>query len=296
MIINLGSINADYFYQVPRIPSPGETMPATGLATGLGGKGANQSVAAARAGANVVHIGAVGPDGGWAIDRLAGFGVDTTHIQRCDSPTGHAIISVASDGENAIVTYAGANAEVDAEALQTVLACADSGDWLILQNESPHGALAARAARERGMRVIYSAAPFMAGKASVMAPLVDLMILNEVEAGQLAEALGRPLTEVPVPGIVVTKGAGGVSWHDLDSGEIVSVPAFPVTPIDTTGAGDCFAGYLAAGLSEGMARAPALRFATAAAAIKVTRSGTADAIPSRSEVDAFLDQPPANGA
>ena len=108
-IYNLGSINADHIYGVEHLPSPGETLTATRFETGLGGKGINQSVAAALAGSDVVHIGAVGPDGGWAVDNISGHGVDTKYISRIDTPTGHAIINVDQSGENAIVIFSGAN-------------------------------------------------------------------------------------------------------------------------------------------------------------------------------------------
>lgn len=294
-IFNVGSINADYFYEVPHLPHPGETVPATRQTTGLGGKGANQSVAAARAGAHVVHVGAVGPEGGWAVDRLAKAGVGVDHIARLDTPTGHAIITVEPGGENAIVTFAGANAAVSQGQIDAALASAGKGDVLILQNESPNGAAAARIARGRGMFVAYSAAPFVAEAAVKMVPLVDLMIVNAVEAAQLCDAMGLELAQVPVPNLLITKGAQGAEWRERGSGDSLRVAAFDVVPVDTTGAGDCFAGYLIAGLNEGMSPGAAMRLAAAASAIKVTRHGTADAIPTRDEVAAFL-QDPANGA
>ncbi|MCB1330744.1 MAG: ribokinase, partial [Maritimibacter sp.] len=125
--------------------------------------------------------------------------------------------------------------------------------------------------------------------AKKMLPHVDLLVLNEVEAGQLAEAMGMPVEEVPVPHMLITLGARGARWRDQQTGDVTEVPAFPVEPVDTTGAGDCFIGYVLAGLDQGMSREEAMRFGTAAAAIKVTRTGTADAIPARAEVDAFLE-------
>ena len=108
-IYNLGSINADHIYSVEHLPSPGETLSASSFVIGLGGKGINQSVAAALAGSNVVHIGAVGPDGGWAIDQISGYGIDAQYINKVDTPTGHAIVNVDRSGENAIVLFSGAN-------------------------------------------------------------------------------------------------------------------------------------------------------------------------------------------
>lgn len=287
-VYNLGSINADHFYAVPHLPVPGETLAAMTLTTGLGGKGANQSVAAARAGADVVHIGAVGPEGQWAIERLARLGVDVSCIAAIETPTGHAIICVDPAGENQIVLYPGANRVISPAQLD-VLDDAGPGDWLMMQNETNLQAEAAERAHARGVKVVYSAAPFDVRAVQAILPHTDLLLLNAIEARQLAQALGVPVSDLPVSRIVVTKGADGAEWHERDSGETVSVPAFNVVPLDTTGAGDSFAGYLVAALAEGADAEAALRLASAAAAIKVTRAGTADAIPARAEVDEFLN-------
>ena len=287
----LGSINLDHFYSVPHLPAPGETLAATGHMTGLGGKGANQSVAAARAGATVHHIGAVGPDGGWARDRLAGFGVDVAHVATVEAPTAHAIINVDPAGENAIVIFPGANAQQSAERIKAALAGAASGDLMLLQNETSHQPQAARLARAQGLRVVYSAAPFDSGAVQAMLPVTDILVMNAVEATQLQAALGVALADLQVPDIVITRGAKGAEWHRRGA-DPVTAPAFRVTPADTTGAGDCFTGSLAAALDAGMDRAAAMRFAAAAAALQVTRPGTAEAMPTRPEVDAFLKEHP----
>lgn len=288
MIFNLGSINADYFYRVPHLPMPGETLAASEYSTGLGGKGANQSVAIARANAEITHIGAVGRDGQWAVDKLKGFGVNTSHITTSDLPTAHAIINVDPSGENAIVIYSGANREQDSDVISTVLKMAEENDMLILQNETSHQQFAAKIAHAKGMRIVYSAAPFEMTAVQAMLSYIDILIMNEVEAAQLSKALGKPLSEVPVPNLLITKGAHGAEWHDLQTGRISHVESFKVRPVDTTGAGDNFAGYFIAGLSEGLLPEKAMRLAAAASAIQVTRLGTADAIPNRVEVEAFL--------
>jgi len=287
-IYNLGSINIDYFYRVPHLPNPGETLAATDHSVGLGGKGANQSVAIARAGVRVFHIGAVGADGGWTVDRLASYGVDVTHIATSDLPTAHAIINIDPAGENAIVIYSGASGVQDPARITAALADAGESDMLILQNETSHQEFAACLAHEKGMTVVYSAAPFDMQAVQAVLPYITLLIVNEVEAAQLSDALGKPLTDIPVPQVLITKGADGAEWYDLKTGEITRVAAFKVIPVDTTGAGDTFAGYVVAGLSEGRPPVDAMRLAAAASAIKVTRAGTADAIPARAEVNAFL--------
>ena len=291
-IFNLGSINIDHFYSVPHLPAPGETLAATRYATGLGGKGANQSVAAALAGAAVTHIGAVGPDGATMVARLRDFGVDCAHVSAVDTPTAHAIINVDPAGENAIVIFSGANLEQSLTRLESALSAASEGDLLLLQNETNLQIEAADLARAGGLRVIYSAAPFSAPAVKAMLPHTDLLVMNAVEAEQLTTALGLALSDLPVPYLLVTHGAAGAVWHDLKSGVQIKSPAFAVTPVDTTGAGDCFIGYVAAGLGQGLTPEQAMRRAAAASAIQVTRPGTADAIPSAAEVDAFLAETP----
>ncbi|WP_372841846.1 PfkB family carbohydrate kinase [Phaeovulum sp.] len=286
-IWNLGSINIDHFYRLPHLPAPGETLAADSYSMGLGGKGANQSVAAARAGARVYHIGGVGPEG-WALERLQGFGVDCRHVERCTEAGGHAIINVDQAGENAIVLFAGANRAFGFAGVEAALQRAVPGDTLLLQNEAAHQAQAAELARAKGMRVIYSAAPFDVEAVRAVLPHITLLALNAVEAAQLSQALGVELDRLLVPQVLVTRGGDGAEWRDLATGETVRQAAFSVDVVDTTGAGDTFAGYFAAARDAGQPPAEALRLASAAAALKVTRAGTADAIPARAEVEAFL--------
>lgn len=288
MIYNLGSINADFFYRMPRLPGPGETLAATAMSSGPGGKGANQSVALARAGAEVRHIGAVGADGQWLVEHLALAGVDTANIRVSDLPTAHAIVMIDEKGENQIVIFPGANHDQDPDVIKHALEHGRAGDWLLLQNETSHQVEAAEMAKASGITVVYSAAPFDADAVAGILPHVSLLIMNEVEAAQLAAAMGKPVLNLPVANVLVTKGSRGVDWHDTRLLQTVSVPAFTVSPIDTTGAGDTFAGYAVAGLSKGQSPQTALHRAAAAAAISVTRPGTADAIPSMIDVEAFL--------
>ena len=286
MIYNLGSINADYVYQVPHLPAPGETLVANVMSRGLGGKGANQSVAVSQAGSQSIHIGAIGSDGLWAIEALAKFGVDTTHIRQVDAPTAHAIINVDATGENAIVVYPGANQYQSLTHLKKALSLANSSDILMLQNETNYQAEAAEMAHLAGLFVIYSAAPFSADAVQAVMPFVDLLVMNAVEADQMTQALGVPLTDFGVKQLLVTHGSDGADW--IEEGRIQHVPAFPVEPVDTTGAGDCFTGYVAAGLDQGMAVVDAMQMASAASALQIQAHGTAVAIPSRADVESFL--------
>jgi len=285
-IYNLGSINADRFYSVPHLPKPGETLAATSHSVGLGGKGANQSIAAAKAGARVVHIGAVGPDGDWAVTALRDVGADVSHIAKVEVPTGHAIINVDQAGENAIVIFSSANTAQTEPAINAALSSAQKGDFLVLQNETNLIAYAANVGKRKGLRVVYSAAPFNADAVREVLPIIDMLVVNEVEADQLAKALAISISELPVPKILITRGSKGSSYQTGD--QLVEMPAFQVVPVDTTGAGDTYLGFLVAGLDLGKPVPEAMRFAAAAAAIQVTRRGTAEAIPSVAEVAEFL--------
>ncbi|WP_270725229.1 ribokinase [Shimia sp. Alg240-R146] len=283
-IYNLGSINADYFYRVPHLPGPGETLAANGLSRGLGGKGANMSVAAARAGAHTIHIGAVGVDGLWARDQMMESGVDTRHVATLeDTPTGHAIINVDDAGENAIVLLPGANHEIPSKTRAAALSEASLGDTLLVQNETLNQAKTAKTARDLGLYVAYAAAPFDATATAAILPFLDFLILNEIEAAQLTAATSKTPDALGVADVIVTFGAKGARWLSGDT--IRDFPAMPVTPVDTTGAGDTFTGYVLAARDRGLPMEQAIALASRAAALMVTRHGTADVIPDLKEVD-----------
>ena len=282
-IWNLGSINADMVYALPHMPAPGETLAADSLDQGLGGKGANMSVAAARAGSHCCHIGAVGPEGKWALDRLTEYGVDTRHVVTGDVPTGHAIIAVDKAGENSIILFPGANRTITKDQLGQALSAANAGDILVLQNETNMQAEAAQMGRELGLRVAYAAAPFDADAVQAVLPYLDLLFLNEVEAQQLSAATGKAPDALGIADVIVTLGAKGAR-HFAADGTVSDVPALPVKPVDTTGAGDTFTGYVLSGLDRGMPMAQAMAQAARAGALMVTRNGAADAIPDLKEV------------
>ncbi len=284
-IWNLGSINADTVYHVPHLPGPGETLAARSLTRGLGGKGANMSVAAARAGAQLTHLGAVGKDGAWMVERLMEYGVDTRLIAKIDTPSGHAIIFVDDAGENQIVLYPGANREVDETLLCQALDHSRASDLFLFQNETNLQVEGATQASTHGLRVVYAAAPFDADAVKKVLPLLDLLVLNAVEARQLEEATGLAPDALPIRDVVVTKGADGATWFETDSGTATDIPAIPSEPVDTTGAGDTFTGYLVAGLDRGFTMRQSLDLATKAAAIMVTRAGTADVIPDLKDIE-----------
>ncbi|KPQ06937.1 MAG: ribokinase RbsK [Rhodobacteraceae bacterium HLUCCA12] len=285
-VFNLGSINIDHYYRVPNLPQAGETVAAQAHVKGLGGKGANQSVAALRAGARVVHIGAIGKGDAWTAGRLAVLGLDMGAIARVDEPTGHAVVATDAQGENAIVIHPGANRTQVLSIIEQTLNSGQAGDVLLLQNETSHQVEAAKLAREHGMKVFYSAAPFELAPLTAIMPHVTHLLVNAVEAAALKAETGAELADLPVQAVIVTRGAEGADW--IDANGVLHRPAFSVKAVDTTGAGDCFAGSLAAAVDQGMAPEHAMRFAAAAAALKVTRAGTAEAMPENHEVDAFL--------
>lgn len=285
-IYNLGSINIDHFYRVPHLPAGGETLASTEFSSGLGGKGANQSIAIAKAGGQVFHIGAIGDDGGWTRAALVDAGADTQHVLTVGVPTGHAIIYVDDAAENVIVLASSANSALTEAQVDAALSGASADDWLLLQNETNLGIYAAKAAKAKGMRVAYSAAPFDAEVAHEMLPYTDLLSVNEIEAAQLSEAMGVAASDLPVAQILITRGADGAS---LQTGsDCIDVEAFKVEPIDTTGAGDTFLGYFMAAIDLGRSSSEALTFASAASALQVTKMGAATAIPDADEVVGFL--------
>lgn len=282
MIWNLGSINIDNFYEVSHLPVPGETLAAASFGFGLGGKGANMSVAAARAGARVSHIGAVGPEGRWTRDRLMEYGVDTPHIAQIDAPTGHANIVVDQNGENSIVLFQGANVDLTEAIIGAALIEASPRDFLLMQNETNGQEYAATTAQSLGLRVAYAAAPFEASAIERLLGQIDLLVLNEIEATQLEAATGMTVDALGVPDVVVTLGANGCKWITHDGQK--NFDAYPAEAVDTTGAGDTFTGYLVAGLDRGMDMGAAIDLALKAGALMVTRRGTADVIPDLKEI------------
>ncbi len=208
IIYNLGSLNLDRVFRVPHIASPGETLAASSLTTYPGGKGANQSVALARAGARVVHIGRIGTDGQMLRERLADEGVDVRHVvEMSDTPSGQAIIQVDDQGQNSIVILAGANGAITAADIEAALADAPACSWLLAQNETSCVGDAMRLAKQRGLKVAFNPAPADERVRGYPAELVDLWCLNEMEHRLLHDLLPRELASDQE--VLLTRGAGG---------------------------------------------------------------------------------------
>lgn len=291
-LLNLGSINIDLAYRLPHIVRPGETLGSLGFVRGAGGKGLNQSIAAARAGARVHHAGSVGRDGLDLLALLGAEGVDTHHTRVVDDQaTGHAIIQVSASGENAIVLHAGANHAIAPSALPAVFADFGPGDWFLTQNETSCVSDALTLAAKRGMRVAFNPAPFAPNVADLPLDGVELLIVNETEAAALAradgpaDAMAALRAMLPHAKIALTLGPRGVWWSAPDGDVHVAPPA--VQAVDTTGAGDTFIGYLLAGLLRGEPPPAALALACRAAALSTTRPGAASAIPTAAETASF---------
>lgn len=282
----LGSVNVDHVHRVPHFPLPGETLADTGYVVGLGGKGANQAIAAARAGASVRLAGGIGADGTWARDRIEAEGVATAGLATLEAATGHAVIYVTERGENSIVIHGGANRAFGMEVVEAALAAAEPGDWWLTQNETALVVESMAAAKAAGLRTAHAAAPFDPAATEALVDQCDLLAVNEGEAAALAQHMGRAVEALPIERVLVTLGDRGARLYR--AGEALGAPAFAVLPLDTTGAGDCFFGSFLAALDLGVGDETALRRSAAAAALSVTREGAADAIPTVAEVDAFL--------
>lgn len=279
-VVVAGSANLDLVVFADRLPAPGETLRASGFEIFEGGKGLNQAIAAARAGAAVRFAGAVGDDGFGERLRaaLTTAGVDVSALRRvAGTPTGTALITVAG-GENTIVVHAGANAAADVSG-----APLSQDDIALAQFEIPRAEVRAfyAAARTAGARTVCNPSP-VEPIDDELRTLIDVLIVNETEAAALG---GVESVRRDVPVVVLTLGARGVVAY-TDAGEI-RLPGHDVVALDPTGAGDCFAGALCARLADGDALRVALSYANAAAALSVTRAGAAASIPARADVDAF---------
>ena len=285
-ILNIGSLNLDYVYAVPHFVEAGETLLSSRRDVFAGGKGLNQTVAAARAGAEVCHGGAVGVDGDMLLDLLRDAGADVSAVARVDVPTGHAVIQVTPQGENAILILGGANRAVSPETVGIALEKVGPGDILLLQNEINGLDHIIRRAARKGLRILFNPAPMEKAVKDLPLELLDTLIVNEGEGKALAGDMDALKAAYPNQKILLTQGSRGASlWT---GSEVLFQPAFPVEAVDTTAAGDCFLGYYAAALAENLPYAAALRLAAAASALAVQRPGAAPSIPLRSEAEDFL--------
>ncbi|MEE1247302.1 MAG: ribokinase [Acutalibacteraceae bacterium] len=289
--LNFGSLNTDMVYTVDHTVRPGETIVSSKLEYFCGGKGLNQSIALSRAGAKVFQAGCVGSDGDCLIEQLEKNGIDVHFVRKSDMPSGHAIIQVDKNGQNSILCFGGANRQITAEHIADVLSGFKAGDRLFLQNEIGNVDKIISAASEKGMDIVFNPSPF--GEEIQTFPLekVSWFVVNETEAQYLTgetvpeKILNAFSAKYPSASILLTLGGDGA--YCKADGKIYFRDIFNVPVVDTTAAGDTFLGFFFATLdSRGVEEA--LKYASAASAIAVSRNGASSSIPTVEETENFI--------
>ena len=300
MLLVFGSINVDLVFRVPALPAAGETVLGDSYVTAPGGKGANQAVAAARAGARVGMVGRVGRDGfaDVALAALRAAGVDAGGVRADASPTGCAVIGVDAHGENQIIVASGANARVSADQVED--AWLDPQTTLLLQMEVPAAESAALIARAwaRGARIVLNLAPALPMPEAALRA-VDVVVVNAAEAMRLGERFGVAAERKALAaglartlGLTVIVTLGGEGAIAAGGAGTWRVGALPVTPVDSTGAGDAFVGVFAASLDAGLQLDDALRRASVAAGLACLGLGAQASLPDRAAIEAALSRLP----
>lgn len=293
-VLNFGSLNIDYVYQVDHFVQPGETLSSEKLQVNCGGKGLNQSIALARAGVETWHAGCIGKEGLFLREKLEDSGVHTQFVEQVSGNNGHAIIQVDPSGQNSILLHAGSNGQLDEAFVDRVLDHFSSEDVVLLQNETSCVGYILEQAARRGMRVALNAAPANSALLSMPLERLTWLLVNEVEGAVLAgqeapEAIVSCLTRrYPRTMLVLTLGTEGSIAALGDTRAKSGI--FPVQAVDTTAAGDTFTGYFLRGMLDGAAPEACLRLASAASALAVTRPGAADSVPAYGDVLDFLKQ------
>ena len=287
-VLNFGSLNLDYVYQVESILIPGETQASRNRQTFCGGKGLNQSIALAKAGIPVYHAGMIGDDGEMLLETCRENGVNTEFIRKIAGPCGHTVIQVDKDGQNCILLYGGANRSITREFVDEVLSAFDKGDIILLQNEINELDYIIDRAYEKGMMIILNPSPFDSALEKCDLSKISLFLMNEIEGFQITgeKEPDRILAKVkelyPKAKVVLTLGGDGSVYQD-ETG-IYRQGIFKVKAVDTTAAGDTFTGYFISSIIDGMPVQDGLKLAAKASAIAVSRAGATASIPVRSEV------------
>ena len=291
-VLNIGSLNLDYVYNLDHIVQPGETEASYELNVHLGGKGMNQSVALAKAGVDVYHGGMIGEDGQPFLDACKEFGVHAEYIRQIDTKSGHAIIQIDKNAQNSILLYGGANQQLTSKYIDTVLADFGAEDILLLQNEVNMLPYIVNRAHEKGMTIALNPSPFNEKLHAVDMGKISIFLLNEVEGFQITglknpdDIIAKLLEMYPQSKIVLTLGQDGAVYADQEQKHFQ--PVFKVNAVDTTAAGDTFTGYFLAGLCEGLPIPEVLKMSAKASSIAVSRAGAVPSIPFREEVMAAL--------
>ncbi len=287
-ILNFGSLNIDYVYQVDHMVQKGETLRARERKVHCGGKGLNQSIALARAGAEVCHAGVLGEDGGMLKEQLEQCGVDTGLLKWVEGPSSHTVIQVDEGGDNCILFFAGKNLEADDAYIESVLSEFGEGDFILLQNELARTDKIMREAKKRGMQIGLNPSPISGQLQEFPLEYVDIFLLNETEGHALTgqrepkKILAALHERYPRSVLVLTLGEKGSCC--LEGERMFGQEAVKAKAVDTTGAGDTFTGFFLAEYLENRDAKAALALAARASAVSVTRTGAAGSIPSRREV------------
>jgi ribokinase len=293
-ILNWGSMNIDHVYKVEHFLQPGETLASRDYSIFPGGKGLNQSIAIARAGMRVFHAGATGPGGELLMECLARSAVDTRYVQKTETSQGHAIIQVNPKGENCILIYAGSNHSVSREHIDQVLENFGPDTLVVLQNEISGIDYIIDRAQKKGMRIALNPSPMDGTMLKIDYTKITWLLVNEIEGREISgqndpgKILDALQGKFPNLNVVLTLGKKGCACNF--SGKRTSQETFPIPVKDTTAAGDTFTGYFLASVANGIAVETALRIATAAASISVSREGASVSIPEAAEVSAFLEK------
>ena len=289
---NLGSLCIDRVYRVPKIAGSGETVASLDFSIYPGGKGANQSLAASKAGAKVSHFGCVGQDGLWLKDVLANGGVDASGVVEIEGDTGHAVIQVDDAGQNSIVIVGGTNRSISQEDMEAVVTGMESDDWLLLQNEINDLEVILELAAKHDRHVAFNVAPVDGREQAYDLSGVEVLIVNEVEAEALShlthadDVLDNLCTRFPSTHVVLTLGSEGLRYGF--GSERMSLLAITVDAVDETAAGDAFIGFFMASLLRGETTHDALRLGSMAGAYAVTKAGAGVSIPTVEELDSFI--------
>ena len=294
-VLNFGSLNLDYTYQVESILIPGETQASKGRQIFCGGKGLNQSIALAKAGVPVYHAGMIGDEGGVLLDACRENGVNTDFIRKIDGPSGHTIIQVDRNGQNCILLYGGANRSITREFVDQVLDSFEEGDMILLQNEINELDYIIDRAYEKGMMIVLNPSPYDSALDSCDLSKVSLFLVNEIEGYQITgekepdRILGRIREIYPGARVVLTLGGDGSVYQD-ETGAVYRQGIYKVKAVDTTAAGDTFTGYFLSSLIGKMPVPEGLKLAAKASAIAVSRPGATASIPLRKEVMDFIPE------
>jgi ribokinase len=301
-MVVVGSSTTDLVVNVPRLPVPGETVIGTGSQIFSGGKGANQAAAASRCGSDVYFVGRIGSDhfGDMQVESLKEAGVNVDFLHRdSETPSAIGMINLMETGENAIVVAPGSNHTLTPRDIDSAMDIIASAGLVLLQLEIPIQTTlhVIEKCSETGCRIILNPAPADSLPMEILRK-VDILTPNEIEMAALAgirtdsrtdlAKAGKYLVDLGINNVIITLGKSGIIWCSRDSAK--HYPAFSVDPVDTTGAGDTFNGALAHGLLKNYSRDDTCRFAMAAAAISTTRYGAQPSIPTKREIDIFLEK------